>query len=568
MKAKFLPYLFSVTLFVITSQAIKAQTVPTANFSISPTPVCSGGSYTITDLSTGLPTAWSYTVRTGGGPGGGQATTYTVQNPVVTFNTPGTVTISLVSSNAGGSSSVHSATVQVANGPNANIAPNNPNTCIGGSPLNLSVTAPGPAAAGLTYSWSTGATSSVIAVSPSVSTLYSCIITSTNGCSITRTTNVAVTTPTASIVSVPASICPGTTSTLTATISGQGPYTYNWSNNSTLSTTTSSVTGFFTATLTNAQGCSAVTSYTLGSSSTLTLTTVSTPTAICSGNNGVLTVSGASSYTWNTGSNASSITISPTSNTTYSVTGTIGTCSGTAAITVSVSTIPTVVVSSNPASGICAGGSVTLSASGANAYTWTPGGLNTNVIVVTPSNTTIYTARGQNPGCPARNTTISISVNAQPNINITTSATGSVCAGEAVALSATGANTYSWNTGSTTGLTIVYPGTNTAYTVTGTSSAGCTATATANVLVTDCTGLSEITGNSSFQVFPNPSAGEVNLISGNNTELLITNSIGQTVTKVELNNTNGRHVTLSGLARGLYFISGHNNTVCRKLIVQ
>ncbi len=55
------------------------------------------------------------------------------------------------------------------------------------------------------------------------------------------------------------------------------------------------------------------------------------------------------------------------------------------------------------------------------------------------------------------------------------------CGGNAVALTASGANTYVWSTGSTTASINVAPTTTVVYTVTGTTTAGCSATATYTV---------------------------------------------------------------------------------------
>jgi PKD repeat protein len=60
-----------------------------AEFSGSPTTVCPGGGVNFTDESTGSPTSWSWTF-TGGSPSSSSA-----QNPVVTYNTPGTYNVSL-----------------------------------------------------------------------------------------------------------------------------------------------------------------------------------------------------------------------------------------------------------------------------------------------------------------------------------------------------------------------------------------------------------------------------------------------------------------------------------------
>lgn len=53
---------------------------------------------------------------------------------------------------------------------------------------------------------------------------------------------------------------------------------------------------------------------------------VSSASVLCTGNSAVLTASGAATYTWNTSANTSTISISPSTNTTYTVTGESGYC--------------------------------------------------------------------------------------------------------------------------------------------------------------------------------------------------------------------------------------------------
>jgi PKD repeat protein len=152
--------------------SLKAQ-VPVANFSVTPNPACTNtnNAVQIIDLSTNSPTAWSYTVAIFG-PGPGGTAVYNTQNPTVSFNFPGTYTITLVSTNAAGSSATHSQTLTVLRSPNANINPANVNSCIGATPVTINVNAVGPGAASDTFSWSTGATSNSITVSPNVTTTF------------------------------------------------------------------------------------------------------------------------------------------------------------------------------------------------------------------------------------------------------------------------------------------------------------------------------------------------------------------------------------------------------------
>ncbi|HLZ15922.1 MAG TPA: T9SS type A sorting domain-containing protein, partial [Cyclobacteriaceae bacterium] len=85
----------------------------------------------------------------------------------------------------------------------------------------------------------------------------------------------------------------------------------------------------------------------------------------------------------------------PTQQTTYTVTGNNGgSCSGTASVTVSVNPTPTVTATASPAT-ICPGASSTLTASGANVYTWSTQQSGPS-ITVSPTTTTTYYVAGYN----------------------------------------------------------------------------------------------------------------------------------------------------------------------------
>jgi PKD repeat protein len=74
-------------------------TTPTvsADFSANKTSVCPGGSITFTNLTTGTPTGYNWTFA------GGTPATSTATNPVVTYATAGTYTVTLTATNATGS---------------------------------------------------------------------------------------------------------------------------------------------------------------------------------------------------------------------------------------------------------------------------------------------------------------------------------------------------------------------------------------------------------------------------------------------------------------------------------
>lgn len=81
-----------------TSEVSVAVGAVAANFSASPTTVCSGGTVTFTDLSVGPPTTWSWSF-----PGGNPASYQGHYPPAITYANPGTYNVTLVASNAGSS---------------------------------------------------------------------------------------------------------------------------------------------------------------------------------------------------------------------------------------------------------------------------------------------------------------------------------------------------------------------------------------------------------------------------------------------------------------------------------
>ena len=118
---------------------------------------------------------------------------------------------------------------------------------------------------------------------------------------------------------------------------------------------------------------------------------------VCAAVTTTLLASGATSYSWSTGATTSQIVVSPTATTIYTVTGSNGSCSDTKTVSVTVNTTP-VISASTSNSFICAGQTVTLSATGAISYTYNPGGITGNPIALNPTVNTTYTVIGNNGG--------------------------------------------------------------------------------------------------------------------------------------------------------------------------
>ncbi len=182
------------------------------------------------------------------------------------------------------------------------------------------------------------------------------------------------------------------------------------------------------------------------------------PTSFCSGGNVVLTVSpitGITAYQWvnngaNVGTNAAGYTASTTGN--YSVKLTRSGLSDTTIGPISVTVFALPVISLNPI-GICIGQPKSLTASGADTYSWSPAtGLSAttgSIVTANPVITTTYTITGRNTTTGCTNTgTATITVNPFPTADFTSAPTG-LCSSVPVVFTntSTGGATYSWNFG-------------------------------------------------------------------------------------------------------------------------
>jgi hypothetical protein len=335
-----------------------------------------------------------------------------------------------------------------------------------------------------TYNWTGNlpANGSLVIAMPPVSGLtngshtYTVGITSVNGGPDTYTINNTnnqffVITGAFTIAATSATICSGQSATLTAS-GGASSYTWN-PGNITGTQAVVSPTTTTTYTLSGSVGTcvnTVTTSVVVSASLNINVNTAT----ICSTGSATLTASGATTYTWNTGSNASSIIVSPSVTTVYTVNGTSSGCSGSKTTTVTVNPNPTVNVNSAT---VCAGNSTVISATGAASYSWNTGAT-TSTISVSPSVTTIYTVTGTTGGCSNTKTT-QVTVNPSPTVNVNNA---SICSGQSATLTASGATTYSWNTGATSANIVVNPSVTTVYTVTGTTG-GCSNTKTTQVTV-------------------------------------------------------------------------------------
>lgn len=189
-------------------------------------------------------------------------------------------------------------------------------------------------------------------------------------------------------------ICAGQSVTLTAS----GASTYTWDNGANTASVVLSPTISTTYTLAGTDaGCTGIVTITQNVAALPNLSITASSSVTCAGESLTLTASGAASYSWSGNGSGSQITVNPIATTIYTLSASDGTCQAEKTITHSVNVLPQVSVTPSPAA-ICPGQSATLSASGAQSYSWTSGQTSSQ-IVVSPAATTVYSLTATNEGC-------------------------------------------------------------------------------------------------------------------------------------------------------------------------
>ncbi len=347
---------------------------PTASFTGTPTSVCAGASVAFTSTSTGSPTSHSWTF-TGGSPAGSS-----LQNPTVTYNTPGTYAVSLTVSNANGNNtSTQNAFITVNAKPTLGTS-SNPVLCYNGSTGSASVTATGGNT--FTYSWSGGGSSASITGKPAGT--YTVTVTNNFGCSATA--SVSITQPLAALTltaNPSDAVCGQSNGTASVTATGgAGGYTYLWNTGGNTQTLNNVAAGNYSVTVLDANQCSAVTVMTINNSTSNLSVTVQGTNASCGLQNGSAAAIANSpnfngTYSWSNGGNAG--TISGLAPGTYTVTITASNgCTASASATITnVASTMNVTFTSTPSACGQSTGSITANVTGGNGgytYNWSGGG--------------------------------------------------------------------------------------------------------------------------------------------------------------------------------------------------
>ena len=347
-----------------------------------------------------------------------------------------------------------------------------------GSEFNLS------AIQGVSYLWSDG--SKTQSISPSISGNYTVQVTDVNGCKNTsQVTKVIVNSlPDVTIKNTGSlSYCQGDAITLTLTSSFGNSYL--WSTGATTSSIKPSNSGNYSVRVTDANGCSNL-------SAPVTVVVNSLPNAIitssgktvfCQGDEITtsLSSSNAVTYLWSNGAITSTINPKQAGKYTVQVTDVNGCKALSAAIEIKLNPLPNVIATTLKTS-ICIGDNVTLLGLGASSYVWDNNV--SNNVAFAPSASKTYTVTGTDANGCSKTATVSVNVNNLPKV-IAQASKSTICNGDNVTLSGSGATSYIWDNNVTNAVSFV-PTATKVYTVTGTDANGCknkgSITVTINVL--------------------------------------------------------------------------------------
>jgi len=537
---------------------INVNTTPTVNIAASSTTICAGQTAILT-ASGATNYAWLP---------GSQTTAAIVVTPTVTT----TYTVNGANGTCYGTKTI---TINIANTPTVVTSITNTTICSG---IAVVVSVTGGASS---YSWSPTGSGTISTLNPTVTTVYT--VTGSNGSCVSAPTTFTInvnTTPTVNVVSTTNAICVGQTATLTAS----GATNYSWlpgGQTTTAIVVTPTVTTTYTVNGANGT-CYGTKTITINVSNTPTVVTSITNTTICSGTAVVVSVTGgASSYSWSPTGSGTISTLNPTVTTVYTVTGSNGSCvSAPKTFTINVNTTPTVIATATNVTcfGLC-NGTTTLSAIGGIApYSYSLAIGSTPICQTTSCAglcAGVYTVTAKDA-----NNCLSISnllINEPSQLIATISNTNASCssctdgAASSIVSGGTPIYTYLWQPiiGNTPSMSNLPVG---CYTCTVTDANGC------SVIATTCisfgTGIAQMQNESSnLNVYPNPSNGVFtisNTINTDKLEVIIINTLGQTVMIKTIKNSNQTTIDMSKMSKGVYYLQAKisDSTRVFKLILE
>lgn len=424
--------------------------------------------------------------------------------------------------------------------------------CNGGNNGNATANPTG-GTPGYTYSWSNGDTNQM--ATGLVAGTYSVLTTDANGC--TSVSSVTITQPsvlTATANSTAVSCNGGNDGTATAIPAGGTPgYTFVWNNGQTAQTATGLSYGTYTVSITDANGCTTVTTASVSQPTVLTSTTSQTTLPCYGGNNGTATAtpSGGTpgyNYSWNTSPAQNTQTATGLSAGTYNVIITDANgCTTVSSVTL---TQPSQLFAvSSQTNLLCYGdanGTATINPSGGTPgynYSWSTSPVQNTQTATGLANGTYNVTVTDANGCTI---VTSVTITQPLQLLVTASTTSVTCNGGtngAITATASGGSpgySYSWSSGqSTPTITGLSSGT---YVVTITDVNGCTTQTSVNInqptqLVLQATSLDSVCPNENATLTANASGGNPSYTYNWNN--------GQTTSSISVNPSSATSYTVS-----------------------
>lgn len=445
------------------------------------------------------------------------------------------------------------------NTPTISITSNASGAACPGTPISFNATATyagtGPAYQwkknSVNIGWATGSTFSINSLNNNDT--ISCVLSSNADCITGNTAAsnkiivsvLAAPLPTVS-ANGPLTFCQGGSVTLTASLASS----YLWSNGATARSITINASGSFSVTVTNTSGCKGTSASKIITVNALPAPTVSADnlTTFCQGGSVTLTASAATGYLWSNGATTQNITVTASGNYNVTVTNASGCSASSAATNVTVNPLPLPTVTANGSTTFCAGGSVTLSSSTANYYTWY-NELNEPVWYQQSFSATdegsYHVTVGDANGCEGSSAATAVTTNPLPEPTITASGPTTFCQGGSVTLTApNGYSSYLWSTGATSKNIIV--NTYGYYAVTVINSNGCAGTSNQVFVSVNALPVPTVTAN-----------GPLSFCQGSNVKLTANNgyssyvwSNGATTKAITVNTAGNYTVTVTDAATG------------------
>lgn len=244
-------------------------------------------------------------------------------------------------------------------------------------------------------------------------------------------------------------------------------------------------------------------------------------------------------------------------------------------VNITVNAAPNVTVAGSPSTSICQGGTVNLTAGGANTYVWSPGTFLNNTtgasVISTPTSSITYNVQGTAANGCTNDVTINIDVNDPPQAIFSVSDT-TACEYQSIVFdgsNSTSAGSFNWSfpggtpsTSSVSSPSVQYPAAGT-YTATliVSNSCGADTISFANMQV-GCVGIGENSAANTVSSVYDANASQLllnfeRMTAGGKYQVRVMDASGRLVLQeqVTVNGSRGQHVLpAAGLAQGIYSV--------------